>query len=206
MKKYFVVNLGASLSYKRWPVERFAVVIEWIYSRTGLIPYFIGSAMEDNLVTSIKEYYSGAMEDYCGKTSLRDLFILVGNASFYLGNDTGTTHVAAAVGIPNFSIACCRYPPVCVPYPSNYIEKDAIFPTIIKSLKDREMCKECRIEQLLHPEEDSKYCWAEPNLRVTYSCRDRINEIGCIECLSDITIDQVIDVIERSGILDEYAK
>ena len=42
----------------------------------------------------------GCVVDLIGKTSLRELFILVKKSSFFIGPDSGPTHVAAVLGVP----------------------------------------------------------------------------------------------------------
>ena len=190
-KKYFAVNLGASMLQKCWPVERFARVIEVINAKTGLVPYFTGGKMEAELVEKFIEYYSGPYENYCCKTSIHELVNLIGNAAFYFGNDTGTTHIAAATEIPNFSITSFAYPPICLPYPSDYTGNKEAFPMVIFTLKDKTSCR---------------YCRGEWEANVPESCRKCIDEKGCLECLDEITVEQVIDVLERSGIFEKYKR
>jgi heptosyltransferase-2 len=45
-----------------------------------------------------------AVTDLVGQTSLQEFYVLAGRAAVVIGNDAGTTHVAAASGAPTIAI------------------------------------------------------------------------------------------------------
>lgn len=90
-----VPGASAQRPGKRWPVERFAEVAPHL----GLPAVVVGSPAESALAARIP-----AALDLCGRTSLRELAALARRAALCLGNDTGPTHLAAAVGVPTLAV------------------------------------------------------------------------------------------------------
>ena len=142
-RQYFVVNLGASMRKKRWPVDRFVEVVKYITKETYLKPVLIGGKEEKSSAEEFSELYSEEFDDLCGKTSISELIQLIGNAAFYLGNDTGTTHIAASCGIPNFSLTSEAYGGECMPYPLKYNGDMKGRPVVIKTKKEKKCCNCC---------------------------------------------------------------
>ncbi|MCB0027594.1 MAG: glycosyltransferase family 9 protein [Anaerolineales bacterium] len=88
----------------RWPVERFALLgnhLKREYEATILV---LGSAGEEKRAAAVAGLMSGRVHDLSGKLSLNELGALGEVASLYVGNDTGPTHIAAAVGCPTLVI------------------------------------------------------------------------------------------------------
>ena len=186
-KKYFVVNLGGSFAEKCWPIDRFSQVIEYICLVTCLKPVLVGSKQEDKLSSGFCELYHGVVDNYCGKTTMHELINLIGNAAFYFGNDTGTSHIAAACGVPGFSVTAMFVEPICMPYPDFYEGYMAARPIIVTSGEN----KKC------------KYC---ADVEKTESCKKCLAENKIFECIDDISVDEAIQVIKESGILDRFKR
>lgn len=80
---------------KRWPVERFA----GLAARLPMPCAVAGGAAERALAAAIP----GAL-DLCGRTTLRELAAVARRAALCVGNDTGPTHLAAALGTPTLAV------------------------------------------------------------------------------------------------------
>ncbi|CBS90550.1 glycosyltransferase family 9 protein [Azospirillum lipoferum] len=83
---------------KRWPVRRYAEVAAALAER-GIVPAVIGTGIERDLARSIAEYCPQAV-DLTDRTSVPELGGLARRAWGAVGNDTGPTHLIAAVGCP----------------------------------------------------------------------------------------------------------
>ena len=90
-----VPGASAERPGKRWPVERFAALAPQL----GVPSVVVGGAAERPLAAAIP----GAM-DLTGRTSLVELAAIARHAALCVGNDTGPTHLAAAVGTPTVAI------------------------------------------------------------------------------------------------------
>jgi ADP-heptose:LPS heptosyltransferase len=93
-----------NISIKKWPAERFAEVIAWVDQTYGFHPLLIGHESEQaeiEAVAGLLELKGIAARRWLGKNGeLPVLAALLEKAQFFVGNDTGTMHIAAAVGIP----------------------------------------------------------------------------------------------------------
>ena len=58
------------------------------------------------LGNAIRKSLGGAAVDVTGRTTLRQTAALLKKCDLYVGNDTGSMHLAAAAGIPVVEISC----------------------------------------------------------------------------------------------------
>lgn len=108
----FGLNAGAEYGpAKRWPVERFISVAAEIQARTNCRWLVFGGPNDESLGAEVAAgiVKSAAQRspnsppqvlNLAGKTSLRELCILLKLCKVLLTNDSGPMHVAAAVGTP----------------------------------------------------------------------------------------------------------
>ncbi|MDB5363474.1 MAG: glycosyl transferase [Rhodospirillales bacterium] len=83
---------------KRWPAQRYGELAQALAGR-GLLPVVLGSKSEHGLAEAIRRAAPSAI-DLTGRTELADLVSLARAAIIAIGNDTGTSHIAAAGGAP----------------------------------------------------------------------------------------------------------
>ena len=102
---YFICAVAGiqNNTLKQWPGERFASVIRWVKQEYGLHPLIVGHVSEREVVESVADMLPEeiAASTWLGETG--ELHLLAGllqTAQLYVGNDTGTMHIAAATGIP----------------------------------------------------------------------------------------------------------
>jgi ADP-heptose:LPS heptosyltransferase len=102
---YAVVHPGSQLPSRRWPVARFARVADAL-AADGVRVVLSGTAAEAQLTGQV----AGAMReralDLAGLTSLGCLAALIARARLLVANDTGVSHIAAAVRTPSVVVAC----------------------------------------------------------------------------------------------------
>lgn len=91
-----LIHPGAQLPSRRWPAERFAQVASALAGEGWQIA-ITGAASEHLLTTSVASAMRGRAINLAGKTSLGGLAALVSNARLVVCNDTGLSHVAAAM-------------------------------------------------------------------------------------------------------------
>lgn len=100
---YACIHPGARLASRRWLPERFALVADAL-SAVGLGIVLTGSADEAPLLAAIRQNMRRPAVDLAGRTTLGTLAALVAAAELVVCNDTGMSHVAAAVGTPSVVI------------------------------------------------------------------------------------------------------
>ncbi|HEY8881375.1 MAG TPA: glycosyltransferase family 9 protein [Roseateles sp.] len=104
---YACVHAGAQLASRRWPLARFAAVAEGLRAR-GLVPVLTGSAGEVALVDELAGLLAlrGVPHvNLAGCTSLWTLGALLRGARVLVCNDTGVSHVAAALRVPSVVVS-----------------------------------------------------------------------------------------------------
>lgn len=102
-KNWATVQLKAGTEAKQWPrsqAEEFMALCAEKLPQQSLL--FIGDSMEglEWLSDFFKKNPSLAWKNLIGQTSLRELFWLIRQSRFFIGPDSGPTHVAASFGIP----------------------------------------------------------------------------------------------------------
>lgn len=87
---------------KRWPAERYGALATALLA-AGFQPVILGTKAETPIAEAIRKGCPQAV-DLTGKTSLLDLAGLARHATVAIGNDTGPTHLAAALGTPTVAL------------------------------------------------------------------------------------------------------
>jgi len=101
---YACLHPGARLRSRRWPPEHFAAVAAPL-QQAGLRIVVTGTAEEAEVTARVTRMVSGAI-DLTGQTSLGVLAALIRDARLLVCNDTGVSHVAAALRTPSVVVSC----------------------------------------------------------------------------------------------------
>ena len=101
---------------KQWPVERYVLLISHIIRRFQARVVLVGSAADRPLAVAIQGMLSVPLFDLAGKINLAELGALCEVANLFIGNDSGPTHVAAAVGCQTVAIFGPSDPAISKPY------------------------------------------------------------------------------------------
>ena len=102
-----VLHPGSGSARKNWPIERFAHLARVLAEQGRHVTWLMGPAEEDMTLPPGAEVFS------C--TSLVDLGRALQDAALYVGNDSGITHLAAAVGCPCIAVFGPTNPAVWAP-------------------------------------------------------------------------------------------
>ena len=103
-RPYAVLHPCATKDYKQWPVEHFAQLADYL-SRRGVNPVITGAGEFDRLtIERLQTLVAQPVLNLHNQLSLAQLVALMEDARFFIGNDTGPTHLAAASGAPTFAI------------------------------------------------------------------------------------------------------
>ncbi len=101
---YSVFHPGASWKFRRWPIENFESIGDFLSRNYALKTVIIGTKEEydlgERLVASNKEAYINVI----GKISLSEIFALFSAARLVVCNDSGPMHIAATIGVPTVAL------------------------------------------------------------------------------------------------------
>ncbi|MBZ9847717.1 glycosyltransferase family 9 protein [Mesorhizobium sp. CA14] len=99
-KAFIAVHAGAGFEGRRWQPERFAAVIDEVYTTTGLRSLLVGGPDESATAQAILNMAMSPLMSVVGELSLETLTALLADAFIFLGNESGPMHLAASVGTP----------------------------------------------------------------------------------------------------------
>ncbi len=97
-----VLQLGANSDLRRWPLQSFAGLARELLA-WGARPVLVGSAGEAGLGRRLRRMLGEASDGVCdlmGRTDLPTLAAVLERAALVVSGDTGTLHLATAVGAP----------------------------------------------------------------------------------------------------------
>ncbi|WP_369135646.1 glycosyltransferase family 9 protein [Modestobacter sp. I12A-02662] len=100
---YVVLHPGASSPTRRWPVERYAAVGD-VLAADGWDVVLSGVPAERDLAGAVAARMTSPVTDLTGATSLGGLAALLRDSAVLIGNDTGSAHLAAAVGARSVTV------------------------------------------------------------------------------------------------------
>jgi ADP-heptose:LPS heptosyltransferase len=98
--KYVVMAPSAGKPANQWPAEKFGELA----ARLPLPGVIIASAGEAGIADTVVAHSKGNAVSIAGKTRLKELIPVIRRAAFFVCNDTGPMHLAAALNIPVFAI------------------------------------------------------------------------------------------------------
>lgn len=102
---YVCVHAGARYPSRRWPAERFAAVAEALAAR-GLRVVLTGTSGEAELVNHVSRSMRAPHLNLAGKTDGLGAFgALLDGARLVVSNDTGVSHIVAALKVPSVIIS-----------------------------------------------------------------------------------------------------
>ncbi|MFH1415989.1 MAG: glycosyltransferase family 9 protein, partial [Elusimicrobiota bacterium] len=103
-KNAVVINPGAGLPSRRWPVERFIEIIDYLIKKKCYNIILSGSINEKIIGDIIAKEFPGKINNLSGKTSLMKIAGIISKSKLLITNDTGILHIGAALNAPMIAI------------------------------------------------------------------------------------------------------
>ncbi|MFL7838084.1 MAG: glycosyltransferase family 9 protein [Candidatus Promineifilaceae bacterium] len=100
----------------RWPEERFVILGNHLKQNHQATIILVGTAEEKSLANDIAGMMAGKVVNYCGKLGFGEVSALCEVADLFVGNDTGTSQIAAASGCRTLVIYGPTNPALSKPY------------------------------------------------------------------------------------------
>lgn len=99
--RFVLLHAGGSVSAKRWPADRYALLCRNLTDATGLPVVLTGSSSDVPFAARIAEGAGEAVRNLCGRHSLPETAALCAAASLLVGPDSGLAHLSVALGTPS---------------------------------------------------------------------------------------------------------
>lgn len=101
-ERLLAVAPGAHYATKRWPVERFAALLALARAGGGFRPVLYGGPAEAPLLDALRAASPGALDRR--DAGIAGLVAELTHAAAFVGNDSGPTHIARALGVPAIAL------------------------------------------------------------------------------------------------------
>ncbi len=118
-----VLGVGPTANWagKTWPYERFIEVIEWMTAQGGLMPdarvaVFAAPGEEEAAYKVLESIPEDRRLDLIAKTDPGTAAAALARCDYYIGNDSGLMHCAAAAGVSTFGVFGPSYPHIYRPW------------------------------------------------------------------------------------------
>lgn len=118
-----VIGIGPSANWigKTWPAENFIEVLQWLISDEGLYPgarvaVFAAPGEEEQATPVLQSIPEAQRIDGIAKGLPGEVAAALSKCDFYIGNDSGLMHAAAAAGVPTLGLFGPSYPHLYSPY------------------------------------------------------------------------------------------
>lgn len=97
--RYALLQPTANFFTKEWPFERYAALARYLEEQHGLAPVFTCGPGEGAKLEAVARAYGKALARL-DPLSVPELVAAIAGAVLFIGNDSGPTHIAAALGRP----------------------------------------------------------------------------------------------------------
>jgi lipopolysaccharide heptosyltransferase I len=113
---FAVIHPTARWESKKWAPDRFAKIADWLMEEKKMPVLFIGGRGEREEIDRLLSTMKHPAVNVAGKTGLLESAELIRRGRFFLCNDSGPMHLAAAVGTPVFALFGPTNPAKVGPY------------------------------------------------------------------------------------------
>lgn len=115
IKKIISIGVGAERETRIWLPEYFSKVIEYLLSRNSNIDIMLlGNRQHfefaEKILSLVKSNNKTKIKNFCGKTSLDELFYILKNSILVISNNSSVMHIAANIGINTIGIIGSGHP------------------------------------------------------------------------------------------------
>ena len=104
-KNYKIIGIGIGASQrwdsKKWGIENYKNLIKKLSEKYIIV--LVGSSLEEKDAKELEKQFSNII-NFVAKTNLTQLKTLLANFDLYIGNDSGPSHIAAALGTNTVTI------------------------------------------------------------------------------------------------------
>ena len=124
---YVVLRPGARNSTKRWSVEGFAQLARWLRESHSLMPVVNLGPGDEEIAAAVQQHLA-PVSVVLDSLDLRQLIALIAGARLFVGNDTGPTHIAAALGKPCVVVFGSSHAAIWRPWKTEHRVVQNVFP------------------------------------------------------------------------------
>jgi ADP-heptose:LPS heptosyltransferase len=98
------VHPGSGSEQKNWPAERLAAVCRWLADELAAQVLIVQGEADERAVTALRELIAPRPFTVASGLKLMELAAVLQQCALFVGNDSGITHLASAVGTPTVAL------------------------------------------------------------------------------------------------------
>ncbi len=117
--RYAVLHILPQWRYKQWTRAGWIAVANYLNAQ-GIQIVLSGSGLEKNMLDDLQREMPANTLNIAGEFSLAELAAVIKQAQFFIGVDTGITHLAAATGVQTIALFGPSDPVKWTPWPMDY--------------------------------------------------------------------------------------
>ncbi|HEX3966511.1 MAG TPA: glycosyltransferase family 9 protein [Edaphobacter sp.] len=102
-RQFAILAPGASIAYRRWPIEYWGRLIESL-KKSGMNIILLSGRGDADIAESLHSLTGKSTILVAGVTTFVESIALISHASLFLGNDSGPAHIAGALGLPTLTL------------------------------------------------------------------------------------------------------
>ena len=100
------LGIGATQAKRRWPIERFSALAQWLVETYGARILVVGDTVDACNAEYMRPILGPAMINQAGVCTVRQSAALLSFCHAFIGNDSGPMHLAAASDVPVIELSC----------------------------------------------------------------------------------------------------
>jgi hypothetical protein len=103
-RRQVVVHPGSGGLRKVWPLSRWRALLRWLAQRRDVQLFAVLGPADERIRSFVRETAAEGRIHVVDSVELPALAALLSDSALYIGNDSGVTHLAVAVGVPTVAI------------------------------------------------------------------------------------------------------
>ncbi len=180
---YCVISPGASVPVKRWPIERYVEIANWIVEKKGWNVHICGGRDEvsDAMKLISLSNCPEKIISHVGRTGFKEWSSIIEYAQLVVGNDSATLHIAAAHRVPS----------VCI---TGIYDMYQFFPYLVDVLDEGD-----RLPETVFVEMPCAYCRTKGYFAGHGNplCKKAIRSGKCSLCIEAVTVNAVKEKVKK---------
>ncbi len=93
-KKYCVISVGAGKNFRKWDINKFIEIGNYIENTFDIVPVYCGLSEDNKNIKNSSLNMSKKSLNLCGKTSMSELINLIKYSSLNICNDSASAHLS----------------------------------------------------------------------------------------------------------------
>lgn len=103
-KNYAILFIGASASFRKWDIAKFAIVGMYLKEKYRYEIVLCGGPTDGEDAKKFSKYFQSEYLDLVGKTSLVELLTVIYNGNLMIANETSAPHFAVSLEMTNIFV------------------------------------------------------------------------------------------------------